>query len=230
MRHRFSICIPVWEQYGFGLSYLKDLIYSIRIQTFQDYEIIISDHSKDNNIFDYYLEESKRDDRLRYLKYSENYGNGVSNLNNALKFAKGFIIKIMFQDDFMFTRDCLEKFNKIFQDESVKWAVCGCNHTKDGENFERFMIPCWNDKLLDGVNTISSPSVLAFCNEDIKLFDENLTMLMDVEYYYRLGERYGMPGIINNYLITNRCHNNQISRRYNKDLNIEKEYIRAKYS
>lgn len=230
LKPRFSICIPVWEQYGYGLRYLKDLIYSIRLQTFQDYEIIISDHSKNCDIFDYYIEESKQDWRIRYLKYSKNYGNGVSNLNNALKIAAGYIIKIMFQDDFMFTRDCLEKFNKVFQDKSVQWAVCGCNHTRDGVNFERFMIPTWNHKLLEGVNSISSPSVLAFRNENIELFDEKLTMLMDVEYYYRMNERQGLPKILEDCLITNRVHINQISSKYNKDLNIEKEYIRSKYS
>ncbi len=230
MKPRFSICIPVWEQYGYGLGYLKDLIYSIRSQTFQDYEIIISDHSKNYNIFDYYLEESKQDRKIKYIKYRENYGNGVSNLNNALKIAAGDIIKIMFQDDLMFTKDCLEKFNKVFQDKSVKWAVCGCNHTRDGVNFERFMIPCWNDKLLEGVNSISSPSVLAFRNECIELFDEELTMLMDVEYYYRMNKKQGLPKILEDCLITNRVHANQISSRYNKDLNIEKKYIQLKYA
>jgi GT2 family glycosyltransferase len=176
------------------------------------------------------LEESKQDRKIKYIKYRENYGNGVSNLNNALKIAAGDIIKIMFQDDLMFTKDCLEKFSKVFQDKSVKWAVCGCNHTRDGVNFERFMIPCWNDKLLEGVNSISSPSVLAFRNERIELFDEELTMLMDVEYYYRMNKKQGLPKILEDCLITNRVHANQISSRYNKDLNIEKKYIQLKYA
>ena len=52
MKPRFSICIPVWEQHGFGLQYIKDLIYSIQIQTFQNYEIVISDHSINNDIYE----------------------------------------------------------------------------------------------------------------------------------------------------------------------------------
>lgn len=226
---RFSICIPVWEQHGVGLLYLKNLIYSIRSQTFKNWEIVISDHSKNCNIFDYCLEESKKDYTLRYVKYEENYGNGVANLNNALKIADGEIIKIMFQDDFMFDHKCLEKFDEAFHDDDVKWAVCGCNHTRDGVNFERFMIPSWNDRLLEGVNTISSPSVLAFKNEKIKLFDEKLTMLMDVEYYYRMGKHHGLPKVIEDCLVTNRCHENQITSRYSGNLEDEIKYCKEKY-
>jgi glycosyltransferase involved in cell wall biosynthesis len=229
MKPRFSICIPVWEQHGFGLQYLKDLLHSIQIQSFQNYEIIISDHSKNFDIFDYCLEESKKNYTLRYFKYDENYGNGVANLNNALKRVEGEIIKIMFQDDFIFTHKCLDIFNKAFHDKNTKWAVCGCNHTRDGVKFERFMVPSWNDRLLEGVNTISSPSVLAFRNENIELFDENLTMLMDVEYYYRLGRRHGLPTVIEDCLITNRCHQNQISRRYTGNFGGEVKYCKEKY-
>jgi len=230
MKPRFSICIPVWEQGGFGLQYLKDLIHSIQIQTFQDWEIVISDHSQNYDISDYVFTIYKQDrEGVKYVRNLSDYGNGVANLNQALQRAEGEIVKIMFQDDFMFDRRCLEKFDKAFQNEETKWAVCGCNHTRDGVNFERFMVPSWNDKLLEGVNTISSPSVLAFRNENIELFDENLTMLMDVAYYYRLGERYGLPTVIEDCLVTNRCHENQISNKYSGNLGEEIKYCKENY-
>lgn len=225
LKPRFSICIPVWEQHGVGLQYLKDLIYSIRIQTFQNYEIVISDHSINDDIYEFITTLGN----VKYVRNLSNRGNGVHNLNQTLIRASGEIIKVMFQDDFMFDRRCLEKFDKAFENEETKWAVCGCNHTRDGVNFERFMVPSWNDKLLEGVNTISSPSVLAFRNKNIELFDENLTMLMDVEYYYNLGRRYGPPTMIEDCLVTNRCHENQISSRYSGILEEEIKYCRKKY-
>lgn len=225
MKPRFSICIPVWEQHGVGLQYLKDLIHSIKNQTFQNYEIVISDHSINDDIYEFITTL----ENVKYVRNLSNRGNGVHNLNQTLIRASGEIIKIMFQDDFMFDRRCLEKFNEIFENQDNKWAVCGSNHTKDGVNFERFMIPFWNDKLLDGVNTISSPSVLAFKNEKIELFDEKLTMLMDVEYYYRMYKCYGLPVTINDCLVTNRCHENQISSRYSGILEDEIKYCKEKY-
>jgi glycosyltransferase involved in cell wall biosynthesis len=225
VKPRFSICIPVWEQHGFGLQYLKDLIHSIQIQTFQNYEIVISDHSINDDIYEFITTL----DNVKYVKNSSSRGNGVHNLNQALIRASGDIIKVMFQDDLMFDRECLEKFDKVFQYEDTKWAVCGCNHTRDGVNFERFKVPFWNDKLLDGVNTISSPSVLAFINKNIELFDENLIMLMDVEYYYHLGQKYGLPTIIQDCLVTNRCHENQISSMYVGSIEDEIRYCNEKY-
>ena len=230
MKPKFSICIPVWEQHGFGIQYLKDLIHSIQIQSFQNLEIVISDHSQNDEIYEFIFDENHSGlIEYKYIRNLSDRGNGVANLNQALIRASGEIIKIMFQDDFMFDRRCLEKFDKVFQNEETKWAVCGCNHTRDGVNFERFMVPSWNDKLLEGMNTISSPSVLAFRNENIELFDENLTMLMDTAYYYRLGQRYGLPHVIEDCLVTNRCHENQISSRYSGNLEEEIRYCKEKY-
>ena len=231
MTPAFSICIPVWEQHGSGLSHLKDLIHSIEIQTFQDYEIVISDHSKNREIRDYLVNVYHKNQNLqiRHEFYDQNYGNGVANLNNALRMATGKNIKIMFQDDFMFSRRCLQYFNDALQPENNHWVVCGSNHTRDGVNFERFITPFWNDQILHGTNTISSPSVLAFKNTDVELFDERLTMLMDTEYYYRLKQKYDTPLVIEGCLITNRQHPNQISSKYSGDLNQEIEYVKQKH-
>lgn len=218
---RFSICIPTWEQHGVGKYYLSDLLVSIYEQTFQDFEIVISDHSKDEEIRDFV-----GIDRVVYFKNKEGYGNGVINLNNCLKHASGEIIKIMFQDDFMFSSKCLERFDAVFT-EKTEWAVCGCNHTRDMVNFYQTMVPSWGDRLIEGVNTISSPSVLAIRNEDIELFDEKLTMMMDIDYYLRMHKRQPMT-IISDCLITNRQHPYQISSRYSSDLGAEVIYIKEK--
>lgn len=219
---RFSICIPTWEQHGVGAYFLTDLLLSIQLQTFQDYEIVISDHSKSEEISDYVLGM----DRVVYVKNDIDYGNGVANLNNCLKYASGEIIKIMFQDDVMFSHKCLEEFDAAFS-EKTEWAVCGCNHTRDMANFYQAMVPSWGDRLIEGVNTISSPSVLAIRNKDIELFDEKLTMMMDIDYYLRMNKRQPMT-IIPDCLITNRQHANQISSRYNLDLKSEIDYVKKK--
>lgn len=231
MSPRFSICIPAWEQHGVGLEFLNGLMNSIWKQTYKNYEVILSDHSKDDKINEYIMGEMQHGhmSNLTYLHYDENYGNGVANLNNALSRANGDIIKIMFQDDIMFSPDCLKILNYSFTG-TVDWLVSGCNHTKDGLNFEREMTPSWNDNLVFGVNTISSPSVLAFRNRNIELFDEKLIMLMDVEYYYRLYNKFGLPKFLNDILISNRCHNKQISAYYKEDVGFEIEHIKNKYN
>ena len=61
-----SICIPTNEMGGKGLEFLKQGIESIRIQTFNNYEIIISDNSKVDDV-ENYCNEVKKDINLLLL-------------------------------------------------------------------------------------------------------------------------------------------------------------------
>jgi hypothetical protein len=158
-------------------------------------------------------------------------GNGPANTNNTIINADGDIIKIIFQDDFLYQDNALDLIVKEFEDKDCNWLVSGCNHTHDdGKSFSNFMVPYWNDKIATGTNTISSPSVLSFRNDKPCLFDEELTMLMDCEMYYQLYIRYGLPKIITDCLITNRMHQHQISSLYNKDMWSEIDHVRNKHN
>jgi len=224
---RFSIVIPTWEQYGLGHKFLNQLLFSISKQNFKNYEIIISDQSNDLEIEN--LCNNYKNLNIVYHKNYNNRGNSPANLNNALRFAKGDIIKIMFQDDFFVNKNSLNIIDNFFKENDCKWLVNGCCHTNDGINLDRFMIPSWNDRIIEGNNTISSPSVLSIINQDISFFDENLVMLMDCDYYYKLYTKYGLPCIINENLIANRIHSHQISSMYKQDINKEINLIKEKY-
>ena len=67
------------------------------------------------------------------------------------------------------------------------------------------MIPYYHDKIYEGTNTISCPTVLTIKNTDDKLyFDEDVNWLMNVEYYKRLFDKYGLPDIIPQIGVINR--------------------------
>ena len=230
MTPKISICIPTWEQNGYGAQYLSKLLETIKTQTFKDFEVVISDHSVSNVILDVVNQYSKLMS-IVYVKNEEKLGNSPSNTNNAIKNSNGEIIKIIFQDDFFFSDDSLLKIFKQFTDPKVNWLVNGCNHTdSDNTSFNRFMVPRWNDLLYKGVNTISSPSVLTFRKNTKVFFDENLVMLMDCEIYYNFYKKYGLPTILPDTLITNRLHQNQISSNYKSNINDEINYVKNKYS
>ena len=226
---KVSICIPTWEQYGRGVEFLKNNFEKISSQTYNNFNIIISDHSKNNDIKDL-CDSYSQTFEIIYIKNDRLLGNGPANTNNAIINADGDIIKIMFQDDFFYQNDALEKIINSYQDEQCNWLVSGCNHTNnDGATYANFMVPHWNKNIPIGVNTISSPSVLSFRNNNPCLFDEKLTMLMDCEMYYQLYIRYGLPTIITDPLITNRMHPTQISSLYNKDIQDEINHIKIKH-
>jgi len=227
---KISICIPTWEQYGRGFEFLKNNFEQILKQTYKNFNVIISDHSKDDNIESLCEQYSSQID-IKYFKNENHLGNGPANTNNAIINADGDIIKIIFQDDFLYQDNSLELIIKEFENKDCNWLVSGCNHTHDdGKSFSNFMVPYWNDKIATGTNTISSPSVLSFRNDNPCLFDEELTMLMDCEMYYQLYIRYGLPKIITDCLITNRMHQHQISSLYNKDMWSEIDHVRNKHN
>jgi|TARA_R100000030_G_scaffold100485_1_gene93659 glycosyltransferase involved in cell wall biosynthesis len=228
-----SIAIPTWGCHGRGSEFINDLLRTIEIQTFKDFEVCISDHSLDDGILN---EVKKFQDKFKivYQKNPEDRGNGPANTNEAIKLCSGDIIKVMFQDDFFYDDESLQKIHDQFESEDNKWLVNGCNHTQDdGHSFFWEMFPRWNDKILEGKNTISSPSVLSMkreCFDKVK-FDKNLIMMMDCDYYYNLRENFGDPIFLDDVLITNRIHQNQISSRYdNNNLELECDYCIAKHT
>lgn len=220
---KLSIAIPTWEAYGKGDYYLRDLFFSLTKQTFKDFEVCVSDHSKNDKIFSVCEEYSDELD-IKYFKNEENRGNGTSNANSALEMCEGDIIKIMFQDDIFFSTTCLHSVYTNLNKSKKSWLVSGCNHTiNNGNSFYNEMFPKWNSDILKGVNTISSPSVLSIKKEVKNRFDETLTMMMDCEYYFALKQEYGDPLYLNEIHVTNRVHRNQVSQVYSRDANYQEK-------
>jgi glycosyltransferase involved in cell wall biosynthesis len=52
-----SICIPTYEFKGDGVKYLSELFDTLQLQTFQDFNIVVSDHSIDDEIHDFCKEK-----------------------------------------------------------------------------------------------------------------------------------------------------------------------------
>jgi hypothetical protein len=202
----FSICIPAYEMNNMGLKFLKFNLETFKMQHFTDFQVVISDHSQNDDIKN--MCESMTGLNIKYIKNEKGYGNSSANLNNTILNADGKWIKILFQDDFLYGKVALEKLNKFIEDENAQqWVVTGSEHTTDGVFLLNPYEPRWSlEAILKGHNTISSPSVLTFKNnkEDNLLFDVNLNWLMDIDYYYRLFLKYGEPNIMKDINAVNR--------------------------
>ena len=209
---KISICVPTTEYKKDGEKYLIDLFKSIDKQTYKNFEVCISDHSIDDSILNI-CEEFAGKFLIRYFKNKKHRGNGPSNTNSSMEMSEGEIIKIMFQDDFFYSENCLESIVNHFSDTEKTWLVSGCNHYQENYYYNE-MHPKWNSDIIRGINTISSPSVLSLKKSVAERFDSNLTMMMDCEYYYNLYSKYGEPIYVNEIHVTNRIHQNQISTQY----------------
>lgn len=231
---KFSIAIPTWDCHGRGGEFIDDLLRTIEIQTFKDFEVCISDHSRHDDVLDV-VKTFEDKFKIVYQKNEEQYGNGPANTNKAIDMCSGDIIKVMFQDDFFYDDESFEKIYNELSSSDRKWLVNGCNHTQnDGHSFYWEMYPRWNNRLLQGVNTISSPSVVSFKKEVTNRFDETLVYFMDCEFYYGMNASYGLPVFLNDVLISNRVGDHQISSQVNKSreeyVSRETEYCMKKYT
>jgi glycosyltransferase involved in cell wall biosynthesis len=205
-----SICIPTYEMHGKGAKFLEHSFKLLEIQTFKDFNIVISDHSLDDKIKDL-CEKYKESLDIKYVRNSEDRGTLSPNLNNAIKLADGKLIKVLFQDDFLYNEDSLQVTVGHFDLNKDKWLISRCEHSIDGVTFLRDFIPRYNHDIHLGNNTLSCPSVLTILNEDPLLFDNNLLNLMDCDYYKRCYIKFGEPKILNVITVVNRMGMHQTS-------------------
>jgi glycosyltransferase involved in cell wall biosynthesis len=214
-----SICIPGYEMNSKGSLFLNQLLQTIQKQTYKEFEIIISDHSENNSLFD--TVNLFKNLNIVIFKNGHMRGSSSANINSAIKRASGDIIKIMFQDDFFVSVKALEKIITLPYDKH--WGVCGCVHAKGNvENFYNRLVPYWQDGIKRGVNTLGGPSSIFLRKTDV-VFDERLLWFMDTDYYYRLFQKYGEPFIIAEPLICSREDDTRVSNTLITTELVEKE-------
>jgi hypothetical protein len=206
-KHLMSICLPTYEMHGLGAKYLRESFDILVKQTFKDFDVVISDNAV-SDVIKEVCEEYKDKLDIKYFKHGGKKEMSP-NTNNAIRHATGKILKILFQDDYLYGKTALEEIVKNFDLEKDHWLVTACTHTKNGWWYFRNFYPQYNSKIHMGRNTISSPSVMAIKNDKPQFFDEELKWFMDVEYYKRMYDAYGEPKIVNTICTVNRVGKHQ---------------------
>lgn len=191
-RAKISVVIPTYEMRGLGCEYLSRNLDSLANQVFTDFEVVISDNSDNDDI-----EKLCQDYKDLKITYFKNPLQGMAaNTNEGMKAAKGKIIKILYQDDFLAHDQALGDIAYSFK-ASDKWLVTGCGHSDEFGEWTRPHYPEYTKGIKLGINTIGSPSVLAILNDEPLLFDESLTWVLDCDLYSRLYDTYGLPRVLN---------------------------------
>jgi len=202
----FSIAIPAYGYNGNGSEFLDFNLEILSNQSFQDFEVVISDHSVDDTIKNTL---KKWLGKLKMTHITNDKGRGIisPNLNSAMKNCRGEYIKVLFQDDFLYNEHALKlQFDYLTNNPDTKWLITHFCHSNDGSRFYRYFTPRLSPNIWNGTNTLGNPSNLTLINEELIYFDEELNWLVDCEYYYRLLLRYGEPSILENVTVVNRTH------------------------
>jgi hypothetical protein len=195
---------------GLGDIFLKHSFDILLSQTFKDFNVVISDHSE-SDIIENLCKEYQGKLNISYYRNTIGRGSSSANINNAINKADGTLIKVLFQDDFLYHEKSLEEIVNAFDMSKDSWLVTACTHSKDGVHFFNPFYPTYNDKIYLGKNTISSPSVLTIKNDHPLLFDEKLLWLMDCDYYERCYRAFGAPHIVNTINVVNRVGDHQVT-------------------
>lgn len=217
---KISVVIPTSKMKD-GEKLLTRSLEALWKQTFQDFEIVVSDNSDDDEIL-------KICQFYGDVKYARNPVKGMAhNTNHAMRRAKGALIKILYMDDYLSHPDALQDIWSNFKGE---WLVTGCEHTTDGEYTYGYHKPIFTENIWKE-NTIGSPSVLTIKNEDIIYFDENMQWLLDADYYKRMYDLYGEPVILKDTNVIIGLHEGQATHTMGDNRKAQEwDYINSKYN
>ena len=204
-----SVCIPVHIVHPNQLEYLREAIQSVLAQKGVSLEICISDDTRDARVSDICANLATQDVEIRYFEAIAGIGL-AANINSAIAIARGDIVKILFQDDYLNNPNVLKNNARRLKFSNAKWLVTGTIHLDQSSGlFLNRIIPRINQQFLDGKNTFSSPSVAMFYREFFLPFDIRLSYLLDCEWYVRMLHNFGKPVLKRSIDIVNRLHENQ---------------------
>lgn len=213
-----SVCIPAFEQYGYGSQTLTECLESV-INQEGEFEIIVADNS-DSDII------RKVCDRYP-VAYYHNPKKGISaNTNFAISKAGCKNIKVLYQDDKLLTNTALQDFSFALLFNG--WVASAGRAMNEHSRLGRFTFPKWTGKQIFEKNTIGMPSVTAWRANNLK-FDNSLKTLLDCDMYYQITELYGQPGIIKKQLVGSRYWDGSTSRKQGNLSEQEMPYIKKKY-
>ncbi|PZF73209.1 glycosyltransferase family 2 protein [Taibaiella soli] len=182
-----SICVPAYKR----PHYLKRLLDSITIQTFKNFEIILTDDS-DTDIV---IETIKPYNNLpiKYFRNTPALGT-PENWNAAISRAESEWIKIMHDDDWFSGPDSLQEFADAIQQHpgSSFFFSAYTNIFEDQNNrLEQIRLKPADEKSLKDnllylfrMNYIGNPSCTLYRKNELR-YDKTFAWVVDFEFYIR---------------------------------------------
>lgn len=187
MQPFISVCIAAYNRTHF----LERLLISISIQTFTDFEVIVTDDSPANEVQDLCrLYEHKFP--LTYQKNHPSLGT-PANWNESIKLAKGEWIKLMHDDDWFAREDSLEQFVRgtVNNKKFIFSAYSNVFENKNNRQ-QKFFPFSWRQRIINNpvillhTNVIGPPSVTLIHRSISERYDTNMKWRVDIDFYIRL--------------------------------------------
>lgn len=232
---KVSICIPTFNQ----TRYLKKTLDSILIQTYRNYEIIITDDSSNNNVKKL-IDRYNFKGRLKYFKNKTTLGS-PENWNESIRHAAGEYIKILHHDDWFTKKDSLKKFVDLLDNNPKTDFAFSATMSLHTITKKRIRALRKNSEILLLGNIIGAPSATIYKRNLNLKYDKNLKWFVDIDFYVKVLAKnnhfaYSPEPLINvtadaAHQVTKRCLNKEVELfesiyLYNK---IKSRRVRIKY-
>lgn len=185
---KVAICIPTYN----NLDSLKRLLESIKIQSYKDYCVVITDDSSDDKVQKFI--ENYKDVDILYYKNEKRLG-PTKNTNYCINMAQQNnpeYIKIMHHDDYFSFCDSLEKMLMLIETHpETDIAFSGTNEVGVDFKYSRSITEQQVESIQNDYryiflgNCIGAPSATIVRNNNI-ILDENMIWEVDVEWYFRI--------------------------------------------
>jgi glycosyltransferase involved in cell wall biosynthesis len=214
-----SVCIPIHDPASTNKEYLREGVTSILSQTVLPKEIVFTSNHEVIYLQDILSIIPK--EIVSLVKIAPT--NGASeNFNNSVTAASGKYVKLLCQDDFLMDEGHFEAAVNSMELAKHSWLTTGCQHFEEiSRSFTRKIRPRYRDKLIRGVNTIGSPSVVFFKRIDFLPFSGKLEYMYDCEWYVRMFHNLGKPLIQSGSDVAIRIHKYQSTNTVSKLLESE---------
>lgn len=184
-----SVVVPVFDPNSEYRDFLYQLLVSVEQQSITPMEVVLTaNHPLPYTDF----LKARFSENLDLAFYERASSNAPDNVNFGVSVAKGEVVKLLFQDDFLIDREALSFAQKV--SPSFPWMVCASQNTSNlGLMTGRKVFPIYSNRLRRGENLIGAPSVASFLRESFVKMDGRLPYLFDVDWYLSMGHRHGLP-------------------------------------
>lgn len=189
MYPKVSILIPAYRQ----PEMLARALASVFQQTFQDFEVIVTDDSPDDSV-QAVVSSFSKDSRLKYFKNIERKGS-PGNWNEAIRLASGEYIKFLHHDDWLYSEQSLSIFVNALDcnpqamlafGETIVWEQTGLNQRLHSPTKQQLKSLRQSPTVLIDGNIIGAPSATIYRNHSNLHFDIRLKWLVDIDFYIAL--------------------------------------------
>ena len=193
MTPRISICIPAYRQ----VEFLRETLVSVREQTFQSYEVVITDDSPNGEVEELvgsYLSDS----RWRYRRNTVPLGS-PENWNEAIRLSSAPLVKLLHHDDKFAGPEALGRFVAMMDDNPAAhfgFASCVVIDVRTGRtsinrpSAAQVGALCRSPATIFAANIVGAPSVTIYRRSVGLDYDAAMTWLVDVDFYYRIIRRH----------------------------------------